>query len=86
MARTLSVPRLKISSKGMERSTVHLHIPSSHKAERAVKTFKDGMKKMPTESLQEKMTIFLFMYQNTQHATTSVTAAELLLAQSQIET
>ena len=42
------------------------------------KTFKSGMKRIPTGFVQEKMTRFLFMYWNTQHATTGVTLAELL--------
>ena len=58
-------------------------IPSGHKwaCRMSSKTFKDGMKRMSIGSVQEKKTRFLFMYQNTQHATTSVTMTELLLAQ-----
>ena len=64
---------------GVRHRTSAPYYPASNRlAERAVKTLKSGIKRMPTGSVQEKMTRFLFMYWNTQHATTGVTLAELL--------
>ena len=60
------------------RTSAPYHLATNGLAEQAVKTFKGGMKRMSTASVQEKITRFLFMYWNTQHATTP---AELLLAQ-----
>ena len=62
----------------------HVHIapyhPSSNGlAERAVQTFKLGIKKQFTSTLQTKLSHFLFHYRLTPSATTGVAPAELLL-------
>ena len=48
-------------------------------AERAVKTFKAGMKKMTEGTLQQKLARLLFSYRTTPHSTTGVCPAELLM-------
>ena len=55
------------------------HLSSNGQAERAVQTFKLGMKKQSDGTLQSKLSHFLFYYRLTPHATTRVTPAELLL-------
>ena len=62
----------------------HVHIapyhPSSNGlAERAVQTFKLGIKKQLAGTLQTKVSRFLFNYRLTPNATTSVAPAEFLL-------
>ena len=47
-------------------------------AERAVKTFKEGMKKLSTGSLETKLSRFLFKYRSTPQLTTGVSPAELM--------
>ena len=47
-------------------------------AERAVQTFKNGLKKMSDGSLQTKIARFLFAYRNTPQSTTGMSPAELL--------
>ena len=52
---------------------------SNGQAERAVQTFKPGMKKQSAGTLQPKLSRFLFHYRLMSHATTGVSPAELLL-------
>ena len=54
------------------------HPTSNGLAERAVQTFKSGIKRMQGGSVQEKLSSFLFTYRNTPHSTTGVSPAELL--------
>ena len=55
------------------------HPSSNGLAERAVKTFKEGMKKASnTGSIESQMARMLFQYRITPHSTTGVTPAELL--------
>lgn len=55
------------------------HPASNGLAERAVQTFKEGIKKMATGSLQTKLARFLFQYRITPQATTATSPAELLM-------
>ena len=48
-------------------------------AERAVKTFKTGMRKMTEGSLKQNLARFLFSYRKTPQSTTAVSPAELLM-------
>ena len=49
-------------------------------AERAVKTFKDSMKKFSTsESLEQRVSKFLLLYRLTPHSTTGIPPVQLLL-------
>lgn len=57
------------------------HPSSNDLAERAVQTFKEGMKKVKEETLQITLSRFLFSYQITQHATTGLSPAELMMSQ-----
>ena len=59
--------------------TAPYHPSSNGLAERAVQTFKLGMKKQLTGSLQTKLSQFLFNYRLTPNTTTCVAPAELLL-------
>ena len=54
------------------------HPASNELAERAVQTFKEGMKKQSTESLNTCIARFLFRYRITPHTTTGTSPAELL--------
>ena len=65
---------------GIRHIKISPHHPSSDGlAERAVKTFKEGMKKMGNdESLECRMVRVLFQYRITPHSTTGVSLAELL--------
>ena len=55
------------------------HHPSSNgMAERAVQTVKQGVKKMTTGTLRDKLARFLFQYRITPQTTTGVSPAELL--------
>ncbi|XP_033992114.1 uncharacterized protein K02A2.6-like [Trematomus bernacchii] len=56
------------------------HPSSNGLAERAVQTFKGGMKKMKGETLQTRLSRFLFSYRITPHATTGVSPAELMMS------
>ncbi|XP_041651122.1 uncharacterized protein K02A2.6-like [Cheilinus undulatus] len=56
------------------------HPSSNGLAERAVQTFKEGMKKMKGGTLQTKLSRFLFSYRITPHATTGVSPAELMMS------
>ena len=55
------------------------HPSSNVLAERAVQTFKLGLRKQLTSTLQTKLSHFLFHYRLTTNATTDVAPAELLL-------
>lgn len=56
------------------------HPSSNGLAERAVQSFKDGMKKFSTsEPLEKRISKFLFLYRLTPHSTTGIAPAELLL-------
>ncbi|XP_041961667.1 uncharacterized protein K02A2.6-like [Alosa sapidissima] len=56
------------------------HPSSNGLAERAVQTFKEGMKKMKGDSVQTRLSRFLFSYRITPHATTGLSPAELMMA------
>ena len=55
------------------------HPSSNGMAERAVRVFKEGLKKQQSGSLTDRLAKFLFHYWNTPHSTTGMTPAELLL-------
>ena len=55
------------------------HPASNGLAERAVQTFKKGMRKQKTGSIQDKVSRFLFSYRNIPQSTTGVSPSELLL-------
>ena len=57
------------------------HPSSNGMAERAVRVFKEGLKKQQSGSLTDRLAKFLFHYRNTPHSTTGMTPAELLLGQ-----
>ena len=48
-------------------------------AERAVQSFKQGIKLTPGNSIQEKLSKYLFKYRITPHSTTGIAPAELLM-------
>ena len=54
------------------------HPASNGLAERAVQTFKEGMRKLKDGSLDTKLSRFLFKYRMTPQSTTGVTPAELM--------
>ena len=55
------------------------HLATNGLAERAVRIFKDGMKKMSEGSLKQKLARFLFSYHRTPQSTTGVAPSELLM-------
>ena len=55
------------------------HPATNGLAERAVQSFKEHMKRLPTGTIPEKLARFLFWYRLTPHSTTGVPPAELLL-------
>ncbi|KAL3988098.1 5-hydroxytryptamine receptor 3 [Sarotherodon galilaeus] len=57
------------------------HPSSNGLAERAVQTFKEGMKKVKGDTLQTRLSRFLFSYRITPHATTGLSLAELMMSQ-----
>ena len=57
------------------------HPASNGLAERAVQTFKEGMRKLKDGSLETKLSRFLFKYRTTPQSTTGVTPAELMFGQ-----
>lgn len=62
------------------RRTAPYHPASNGLAERAVQTFKEGMKKMSMEgSLETRVSRFLFKYRITPHSTTRISPAEMLM-------
>ncbi|KAL0161349.1 hypothetical protein M9458_045074, partial [Cirrhinus mrigala] len=56
------------------------HPSSNGLAERAVQTFKEGMKKVQGGTLETRLLGFLFNYRITPHSTKGVSPAELLMA------
>ena len=63
------------------RRTAPYHPASNGLAERAVQTFKEGMKKMSNkESLETRVSRFLFKYRITPHSTTGIAPAEMLMS------
>ena len=63
----------------MRKNGIH-HRITLHRTERAVQTFKDGMKKMSEEgSLETRISRFLFKYRITPLSTTGLTPAEMLM-------
>ena len=61
----------------------HIKTPPYHPAsngmvERAIQTFKEGMKKMKEGTLQTKLSRFLFKYRLTPHSTTGIAPSELI--------
>ena len=55
------------------------HPASNGLAERAVKIFKQGLRKMAEGTLSDRIARFLFQYRNTPHTTTGMIPAELLM-------
>ena len=55
------------------------HPSTNGLAERAVQSFKQGMKKLTAGTIDERVARFLFHYRNTPHSTTGQTPSELLL-------
>ena len=69
-----------MKSNGIKQTTSAPYHPASNGlAERAVKIFKNGMKKMTEGSLRQKLARFLFTYRLTPQSTIGVSPAELLL-------
>ena len=65
---------------GIKQTTSAPYHPASNGlAERAVKIFKNGMKKMTAVSLPQKLAKFLFSYRITPQSTTGVSPSELLM-------
>lgn len=56
------------------------HPSSNGLAERAVQTFKEGMKKMKEGTIQTRLSRFLFGYRITPHITTGLSPAELMMS------
>ena len=54
------------------------HPASNGLAERAVRVFKEGFKKMKEGTISDKIARFLFSYRNLPHSTTGVSPAELM--------
>ena len=59
--------------------TAPYHPASNGQAERAVQTFKNGMKKSTKDTLETRVSRFLFQYRNTPNTTTGVSPAELMM-------
>ena len=59
-------------------TTAPYHPGSNGLAERAVQTFKTGLKKITEGSLESRLARFLLNYRTTPHATTGVSPAELM--------
>ena len=69
-----------LQSNGIKHVTSSPYHPASNGlAERAVKTFKTGLKKMTDGTTLDKLSRFLFAYRNTPQTATGVSPAELLL-------
>ena len=69
-----------MSNNGIVHVTTASYHPSSNGlAECAVQTFKQGLKRTPGSSIQERVSKFLFNYRITPHTTTGVSPATLLM-------
>ena len=55
------------------------HPASNGLAERAVKTFKEGLSRLKEGTITDRLSQFLFVYRNTPQATTGVTPAEVMM-------
>lgn len=67
-------------SNGIQHLTSSPYHPSTNGlAERAVQTFKQGLKRMEGGTLQSKLSRYLFRYRITPHTTTGLSPAELLM-------
>ncbi|CAB4006470.1 uncharacterized protein K02A2.6-like [Paramuricea clavata] len=65
------------------RRTAPYHPASNGLAERAVQTFKEGMKKMSNkECLETRVSRFLFKYRIMPHSTTGIAPAEMLMSRT----
>jgi hypothetical protein len=65
----------------MGHHTAPYHAASNGHAERAVQTFKEGMKKMSNkESLETRVSRFLLKYRITPHSTIGIAPAEMLMS------
>ena len=60
-------------------TTAPYHPASSGLAERVVQTLKNGLKKMTTGTLDDRLACFLFQYRLTPHSITGTCPAELLM-------
>jgi hypothetical protein len=60
--------------------TAPYHAAFNGLAERAVQTFKEGMKMSKKESLETRVSRFLLKYRITPHSTTGIAPAELLMS------
>ena len=68
-----------LESNGIEHLKSAPYHPSSNGlAERAVQTFKQGLRKLTEESLFDRMSRFLFVCRNTPHGTTGASPAQLM--------
>ena len=54
------------------------HLASNGVVERAVQTFKDGMKKQKNGTIETKLSRFLFKYRITPHSSTGISPAQLI--------
>lgn len=63
-------------------TTAPYHPASNGQAERAVQTVKAALKKKSSESVQTRLSRFLFQYRITTHTTTGTSPAELLMGRS----
>ncbi|CAG2221678.1 Uncharacterized protein K02A2.6 [Mytilus edulis] len=69
-----------VKSNGIEhRTSAPWHPVSNGCAERAVQSFKEGMKKIKEGTVQEKLNRFLFNYRITPQTTTGLAPSELLM-------
>ncbi|VDI15718.1 Hypothetical predicted protein [Mytilus galloprovincialis] len=69
-----------VKSNGIEhRTSAPWHPASNGCAERAVQSFKEGMKKIKEGTIQEKLNRFLFNYRITPQTTTGLAPSELLM-------
>ena len=59
--------------------TAPYHPASNGKVERAVQTFKESMKRSSSDSLETRVSRFLFHYRITPHTTTGCSPAELMM-------